>query len=154
MRVPNICAIGPITCAMFGMPGGIAGNPPGIPVGIPAGIPGGNMKGILGGGPPGGTDCDDVPLDVVVLQENLYFNNNAALLRLSNSDHMTPIPFNHFAIVLTSWYRRTSSFWWKTWEMLLWHHEIQKVFLRIWAYALRNVQFLHDFTTNFWHFLS
>ena len=60
---------------------------------------------------------------------------------LSNTDHMTPIPFGHFAIVLTSWYRQLPDLCREDLRMLLWSHEIHEVFPRNWANDLQNVQF-------------
>ena len=37
----------------------------------------------------------------------------------------------------------------KTWEMLLWRHEIDDVFPRNWANALQNLQFFHHFKIEF-----
>ena len=38
----------------------------------------------------------------------------------------------------------------KTWELLLWRHEIHGVSPRNWANALQNLQFFHNFTVKFY----
>ena len=51
-----------------------------------------------------GSDIDCVYMDYQKAFDTVP--HNRLLKALLNSDHVTPIPFGHFAIVLTSWYRQ------------------------------------------------
>ena len=64
---------------------------------------------------------------------------------------MTPIHFRRFAIVLRHDIANIPTFAAKTYEVLLWRHEIHDVF-RIWAYVVQNLIFCHDSTMNIYIF--
>ena len=76
------------------------------------------------------------------LQMSCYFK------ALKNSDHVTPIPFGHFVIALTSWYRRPYPLCREDSRNVLWRHEIRDVFPRIMTNALQKMHFSQYFQRN------
>ena len=89
--------------------------------------------------------CTD--LSAVIRQKSHVLENFSISFKvLSNTDHVTSIPFGHFAIVLTSWYRQNSYFC---------REDFRRAIMTSWetrrnlAYALQNLQFFHHFTMKF-----